>query len=205
MGKRNYALERGGPKRIHLRWRLRFRDFRVAFDEGPAWTLDRGSLFTGATLVLPDGSSLFVRRVKRPWYSIGLRDELRVERDGVPVPGSDGDPRVIGRQVGSLLFVLALLRLLVVAAAAPSTREVTFILWMLAETGLVLILGVLAWLGVRRAVVVAAGLFALETMPAIIALPAAGVIQALIAVHLIIAWRNMKPKVKVANLREIFE
>jgi hypothetical protein len=205
VGRRNYALERGGPKRLHLRWRFRHRGFQVTLDQGPAWTIERPSLLAGTTLVLPDGSSLHVRWVKRRWYSIGMRDELRVERDGVPVPGSDGDPRVIGRQVGGLLLVLALLRLLLFAIALPSTRAPSNLIGLVLEGGAVLVLGVLAWSGVRTAALIAAVLFGLEAVVALVAAPGATVIQALIAAHLIRAWRKMKPRARIQSLREIFE
>ncbi len=114
MGKRRFALERGGPKDLRLRWRWRMKDFQVSLGDA-SWKLDRPSLETGATIVLPDGSSLFVRSVKRRWWSVGGRDELVIERDGIPIPGSDGDPRIIGRGAARLIILFALLRLGIVA------------------------------------------------------------------------------------------
>ncbi len=203
MGRRRYALERGGPKRIRLRWPLlRLRRLEVTCDDGPTWTLDRRTALQGATLVLPDGSSLFVRYVKRPWYSVGLRDELAVERDGIPLPGSDGDPRVVGRRAGTLVFILGLLQLLAVAAVGGDSPSFP---WLLGETVLVLLLGVLGFLGVRVAVLIAAALFALGLPLALVFTPVGVVVQVAIVVNLFLAWRKMKPREKAPSLREIFE
>jgi hypothetical protein len=199
MGRRHYALERGGPRRLHLRWGFWYRRFRVALDDGPEWTIDRASLLRGVPLVLPDGSSLFVRYVRRPWYSVGLRNELRVERDGLPLPGSEGDPRRIGRRAGALLLFLAAVRGVILVAVSPG--ELASPAFLAGEAALVLLLGVLAVLGLRLAVLLAAVLFLAE----IPLFPGALVLQALLAAHLLYAWVRMRPRRRVPNLREIFE
>jgi hypothetical protein len=198
MGRRHYALERGGHRRLHLRWGLGHRDFRVALDDAPEWSIDRASLLRGATLVLPDGTSLFVRYVRRPWYSVGQRHELRVERDGVPLPGSEGDPRRIGRQAAGLLLLLAALRLAVLVVAPGELVPPAL---LAAEAGVVMVLGVLAWLGIRPAVLLSAVLFLAE-IPLV---PGLLVLQLLLAAYLLAAWRRMRPRVRAPNLREIFE
>jgi len=173
----------------------------VSLDEGPSWALDRPTLLEGAALVLPDGSTLFVRYVKRKWYTVGLRDELWVERDGLPVPGSDGDPRVIGRRVGGLVIFAALLRLAILALAGSAAVEIGWPWLLAAESGLLLVLGVLAWSGLRVAALLAGCLFVAE----IVTFPAGLVLQLLFAAYCLIGWAKMKPRTRAPNLREIFE
>jgi hypothetical protein len=194
MGKRHFALERGGPRRLHLTWRLGYRDFQVRVEGGPARTLSRAELLDGVALALPDGSTLGIRYVRRTWYMIGLRNELHVERDGQPVPGSDGDPRVVGRRAGGLLLVVALVRLAIVAGAgAPNASALGL---LSADAGVVLILGALAWIGLRPAVLVAGLLLAAE----ITIFPPAFLLLLPIALYLYLAWRRMRPAHRLAGL-----
>jgi hypothetical protein len=207
MAKRKYALERGGPKRLFVRWRRGFKDFEVAFD-GKAYELERRLLESGASLTLGDGSSLFVQRVKRRWWSIGFRDELRVDRDGVPVPGSDGDPRVVGRGAGGVLILFGLLRLLFLAPWLLFARSPAFLPVVAEGIGLT-VLGVLALLGLRLPVALGAGLLVAESL-ALVALgrvpnPAGVVIQVLVVVYLVRAWRRMRPRLPQPSLASVFE
>lgn len=198
MARRHFPLERGGPKRIHLRWSWGHRRFQVALDEGPPWSIERDALRQGVTLTLPDGSGLLVHHLKRRWYSVGVPDELRVERDGVPVPGSDGDPRLIGRQMGLIVLFFALFRF---AALLDRTGEIDAWGWLLADVAALFTLSTLAILGRRLPVLLAAIPFALE----LLAVPSLAVLNLLLAAELLIAWRRMKPRARVPNLREIFE
>ena len=43
MPTRKFALERGGPKQLQIRWRRGFKDFEVALD-GQAWKVDRSGV-----------------------------------------------------------------------------------------------------------------------------------------------------------------
>lgn len=205
MGRRDFALERGGPKRIRLRWGLFYRRFTVALEGGPTWELPRDQLRQGRSLALPDGSSLFVRQVRRRWYSIALRDELQVEHDGVPVPGSDGEPRTLGRRAGTGIIILALLRLWVLwsLAGALSLMQRAAV----AENLVLFALGVCCSLGFRLAAALAAGLLALELVWSVVfvQIPSYAVVQALIAFALFRAWRRMRPREKQLNLGQIFE
>src|SRR5512138_1146217 len=105
MPKRKFALERGGPKQLRVSWRRGLRDFEVALDGAGAWRLEPAAVRAGAAVTLPGGATLRVQWVKRRWWSIGFRDALRLERDGVPVPGSDLDPRVVARGGGRLMLL----------------------------------------------------------------------------------------------------
>ncbi len=213
MAKRRYALERGGPKNLRLRWRWGMRDFQVALVGGPMWRFDREALKVGATVFLPDGSSLFLRYEKPKWWSVGGRKELHVERNGVPLPGSDGDPRVIGRRMASLIILFGLLRvvlggLLTIFEEAQGPRPAGSVL--VGIEGLLLIgLGVVAAFGRRLPVVLAAGLLAAELLIALstggILNPIGVVVQVLVILYLFRAWRRMAPRAPQATLSSVFE
>ncbi len=219
MARRRFALERGGPKRLELRWRRGLRDFQVALD-GQVWSLDRTAVVAGTSLTLPGGSSLFVQWVKRRWSSIALRDTLRVDKDGVPLPGSDEDPRVVGRRAASLIALFGLLRVFFLALffslsrpGGGSSPVVTLAagsaFFIAVEGALLVALALAAAFGVRAAVVAAAAVLALEFLAyaALGALkPSLGtVVQVLVIVHLWQAWKRMKPKVPTASLAAVFE
>ncbi len=187
------------------------KDFEVAFREA-AWKFDRAALATGATIVLPDGSSLLVRSVRRRWWSVGFRDELHIERDGVPVPGSDGDPRVLGRRAGAIIIFFGLLRVGLAALWLLFQRGgASRAFDLIAVEGVVLVvLGILAAFGRRLPVALAAGVFALEMVLALVNSPAvqnpAGLlIQVLVIVHLVLAWRRMAPRQRQPSLAQVFE
>lgn len=212
MATRRYALERGGPKELELRWGFRKRDFEVSF-RGSSWKLDRSQLKAGTTLVLPDGSSLLVRWVPPRWYSVAERESFLLDRDGVPVPGSDGDPRVLGRGAGWLVMVFALLRLLnLVGLAMDLERGMpvvpAFVAVAVSEAGL-FALGVLALLGKRLPVALAAGILAAEVPLAAVLdgppNPLWLIIQILVVVRLVRAWRRMAPREKRPSLAQVFE
>ena len=95
---RLYALEKGGASRLELRWRASFRQVRVLCDGKLLATLERRKMpKDGATVMLPDGSTLSVR----------LSGILGIEllRDGVHLPESDLDPR---RVLCNASFLMAL-------------------------------------------------------------------------------------------------
>jgi len=98
---RGYALERGGPERIELRWGASFRSVRVLFDGAEAGTIERKKIpRDGAKLTLKDGSVLSLR----------LRGVLGIEvlRDDQHLPGSDLDPRRVLKNAALLMVIAAL-------------------------------------------------------------------------------------------------
>jgi hypothetical protein len=220
MATRNYALERGGPKRLAIQWRWGWKRFEVSLDGGAPWRLEPASLIAGASLTLADGSSLFVRRLKRAWWSVTLRDELQLDRDGAPVPGSDGDPRVIGRRAASLIVLFGVLQLGLVGlwlvfqhgardaargSAAGASAELALIAIPLVALA---VLGVLASLGLRLPVLIGAGLYAAELVVSLAAgarAPVAILIQALVVAHLVHAWHRMRPRPRQPSLSSVFE
>lgn len=213
MAKRLYRLERGGPKILSLRWGWGMRDFQVQCGSS-AWNVERPALEAGATFVLPDGSSLFVQRPKRPWYSMDSRSFLVIERDGLPVPGSDADPRVLGRRAGGLVILFGGFRALAILAVLFNLRQGNeplspYFGVIAVEGALLLILGVLAMFGLRLPVAIAAGLLGAEGLYLLgtggLPNPLGVMIQALVIVHLARLWKRMAPRQKRPSLAQVFE
>jgi hypothetical protein len=165
MAKRRLALESGGRKLLELHWQRGLRDFRVSVP-GRAWTLDPSVVLAGTLLTLPDGSSLFIRIVKRCLWSGVFRDELLVARDGVPLPGSDGSPRLIAKRAMRMLVLFAFLRILFATLLTMLQRPGAGgpnLGLMLLEGLALLVLGVLAWFGLRTPVLLGAVLLGVES------------------------------------------
>ncbi len=214
MATRKLALERGGPRRLRIRWGWRMREIEVSLD-GQAWKLDRAGLLAGTSVTIPDGSRLFVRRLRRRWWSVALRDDLVVELDGVPVPGSDGDPRTIGRRAASLIALVGILQTLFIGLwmvfraqdrAGPDPRSAA----MVASGATLLVLAVAAAFGARLQVLIAACLLGSELVLSLAAsggrVPMVGVlIQVLVVVHLVGAWKRMRPRPPTPSLAKVFE
>jgi hypothetical protein len=93
-------LEEGGPKRLALSWRGNYEHFQVRVDGGLVGESGRSALSRGEFWTLPDGSQLAVKL-----HQGGFR-LLLVERDGRPLPGSEGHPTAAVRTgVHWLLFM----------------------------------------------------------------------------------------------------
>lgn len=217
MAKRRYALERRGPKNLELRWRRGLRDFQVSLD-GASWRLPPDAVRAGATIAVPGGSSLLVQLVKRPFWSVRFRDTLRVERDGVPVPGSDEDPPVIGRGAARLVLLFALLRVMLIALyqlfstpAGGGRGEGLGVAGLVVGLSAIalLVLGIVALFGRRLPVLLAAIVLALELAWALAGsgtAPGVGtLIQTLVIVHLVQCWQRMRPRVAAQTLAAVFE
>ncbi|GAB4172944.1 MAG: hypothetical protein Fur005_34780 [Roseiflexaceae bacterium] len=103
MPKQEYSIVPNGPKRITLEWQGFGREVMVRFD-GQTLGMLRGQeeLNAGQQFALPDGSALQVQLV-RTWFSA----ELRVLRNGKPVPGSPSDPITRWRTAFAIVCVLA--------------------------------------------------------------------------------------------------
>lgn len=87
MPKKQFALEAGGPKRLHLKWKGIWKNMEVRLDEQLLGTVENQAMLKqGRSFALPDGSQLLVK------LTSGVGAELQVSRDGVPLPGSGGDP-----------------------------------------------------------------------------------------------------------------
>jgi hypothetical protein len=101
MPKQQFALEKGGNKRLELSWKGGWRNFTVKLDGQEVGKIDgQKSLKEGRTFTLNDGSTLSIK------LKTGLSSELQVLRDGKPLPGSASDPRQkLSNATGVIIFV----------------------------------------------------------------------------------------------------
>lgn len=173
MAKLTLALDKGGPKRVELEWGFAFKNLRVRVDGVELGTIaTKAELEAGRSFVMSDGSSLMVRRTP------GLMPVMNVTRDGVPLPGSPGDPETHVRGAATVLFFIAALNagLGVVSLVIESD--------FLARAGIGIasvvfgmVYGGLGYLTLRRSLIALAigiGLFVLDGVVSLVAGAAAG-------------------------------
>ncbi len=102
MAKQSFSLEAGGPKRLVLTWSGIYRNVAVKLDDRTLGTIpNQRALVKGQDFRLADGSKLHVQLV-----STFLTAELRVLRNGEPLPGSPSDPRARLRNAYLLIYVI---------------------------------------------------------------------------------------------------
>jgi len=88
MPRKRYALEREGPRRLEVTWQNPWKNMSVRLDGQELGIIPtRQDMLAGRQFILPDGSTLEVKLVKR-----SIDTELHLVRDGRPVPGSYTDP-----------------------------------------------------------------------------------------------------------------
>ena len=107
MHTRRFRLEEGGPKRLRISWRNHYEELWVSVDGVQVGqSLGKEALLHGEHWQLPDGSRLGVRL-----HTGGLQ-LLLVERDGRPVPGSQGHPMTWVRGAAYSLLLACFVHLL---------------------------------------------------------------------------------------------
>ena len=103
MPTKSFSLEAGGTRKLAISWRGAWRDFTVQYDHSTVLTVpDQKALRSGASVTLPDGSSLSVRLERR-----FLGPELVLTRNRVPVSGSNTDPETLVKTSVSILYFVA--------------------------------------------------------------------------------------------------
>ena len=108
MPKQLYALEPNGPKRLEVSWKAFFKDITVRLDGLIVGRIaDRQALNAGQEFQLPDGSLIRVQFV----YNVAS-SELRVTRNGVPLPGSASSPETRIKTAAGVIFFIAGINLL---------------------------------------------------------------------------------------------
>ncbi|WP_223644194.1 hypothetical protein [Corallococcus sp. EGB] len=104
MGVMNLALEEGGPRSLKVFWRDDWRDLQIELEGQPVGSVaDPLQLEQGVEFTLPDGSVLHVQLVHV------VATELRVRRNGVPLPESSTDPVQQARSATYMLYTMAAL------------------------------------------------------------------------------------------------
>jgi hypothetical protein len=104
MAKTKLALEAGGPQRLELSWGMSWKNFQITLDGQQVGTVAGGQkeLKEGVEFRLSDGSTLHIQLVQS-----AMNVELRVLRNGVPLPGSASDPAQRVKNAAYLLYFLA--------------------------------------------------------------------------------------------------
>jgi hypothetical protein len=107
-------MEKGGPKRLKLTWSFRgWKNFTVRLDGIPmAYASGKKELEAGRDFILPDRSVLSVKLHKTPFGH-----ELKVLRNGEPLPGHGSDPLRRLKLSWYMLFFIGGLNILLGAAA----------------------------------------------------------------------------------------
>lgn len=109
MGKRSYALRAGGRDRINLTWKWNFKDVRIALNgKTVGYFPNRRAIEIGKEFLLPDNSTLMVQ-----YYRPLFVRELRVLRNGKPLPGSDSHPAIKIRNACRWIYVVAGVNILI--------------------------------------------------------------------------------------------
>ena len=167
MAEKGFALEPGESPRLAISFGGGFKDLAISFDGRPVASYDDPKqLKQPQRVALPDGSALKVQ-LESPF----LIPELRLTRDGEPVPGSSGDPAA--RHAAAWQMVLAVAGLNVVVGLLVETTGADFLRsigagWPSVLSGIVY--GVLAWfvrarsrvaLGIAVALFILDGVFVL--------------------------------------------
>lgn len=162
MPSKKYALEAGGPERVEVDWEGAFKNLTVTFDGASVGSFESAKdIEKTQSFVLPDGSRLELVLAK-----VGPFPELRLSRDGEPLPGSAGDPQTQLDAAANMIFAIAALNAILGFVAA--VFDLTFLKSIGVGWASVLTGAVYAFLAVfvrRRSVAalaVAVGLFILD-------------------------------------------
>jgi hypothetical protein len=163
-----YALEPGGPKRVEVSWGAFFRNCTIRVDGNVIGVVPgQQELKAGSDFRLMDGSTLRVQLVRGL-----LSQEVRVLRDGFPLPGSASDPAQRLKTAYGILFFLGALNVLLGLVA--EVAQVDFLLAIgvgvgsIVEGAIFLILGYFVRQRSLVALVLAVALLGLDTLFALV-------------------------------------
>ncbi|MDX1468797.1 MAG: hypothetical protein R3258_05610 [Acidimicrobiia bacterium] len=161
MPTKSYPLEEGGPDRVGLSWRRKFRDFTVTVDGQRlnSESYDMIDLRQGKKMTLADGTDLHVKLEK------GVSGGLKVTRDWKPLPGSATHPLTRARGASILMFIIAglnaaFLALLLATEDVPTVAVAAAAAWIL----LFVVLGVMVRRGSLTALWTGIVVFAADTI-----------------------------------------
>ena len=162
MPKKTFALEPGSSRTVDIEWRGIWKDFKVSLDGQVLGTMNgQKQLQEGDTYPLQDGSVLAVK-LEQGFGSA----ELKITRDGQPLPGTDSDPRQQLESAAGIVFFIAGLN--IVLGLVAELLDVGLLLdnglgWGSVVFGVVFLgLGLWARKGSRVALILAIALFAID-------------------------------------------
>jgi hypothetical protein len=108
-----YALEENGHRRLKISWKGSWKNLSVRLDDDLIGTVStRKDLMAGQEFVLPDGS-----RLQLQLLSSHLTTDLKILRDGRPIPGSTRMLTSRFQEAYGIVFLIAGLNLLLGIAA----------------------------------------------------------------------------------------
>ncbi len=162
MPSKKYAFEAGGPERVEVDWEGAFKNLTVTFDGASLGSFENAKdIETPQSFALPDGSRLELVLAK-----VGPFPELRLSREGEPLPGSAGDPQTQLEAAANMILAIAAMNAILGFVAA--ILDLTFLKSMGVGWASVLTGAIYAGLAVfvrKRsfpALAVAVGLFILD-------------------------------------------
>jgi hypothetical protein len=158
-----YAFVPGDQQRVGVSWEGMWKSVAVTLDDRPLGAFADGKeLQRGGRYVLADGSVLEVSLVQLPF------PELRLLRDGVPLPGSPSDPQQLMQGAGRLITAIGVLSVALGLVAAAFDvgflRGLGFGLVSALAAALFAALGVPAARGSLPAMAAAVALYVLDTL-----------------------------------------
>lgn len=170
MPTKRYALEAGGGERVEVSWSGIWKNAAVTLDGRLLGTFaDQKELKAGQEFRLEDGSALHVQLVQA-----GFATELRLSRDGEPLPGSAADPaQRLATAYGVIFFIAGLSAVLGLVAGVFRIQFLLSIGVGFASLFSAAIYGVLGWfvkqrsrvaLGIAIAVFIVDGALSLVTV-----------------------------------------
>lgn len=159
-----FALEKGGEKRLVVRWRGIWKEVELLLDGQPLGPPlpNFKALKQGADYLLPDGRTLNMKFVTGAFVAQGLTLLI----DGRPIPGTSADPRTQIKLAGGLIYFVAGLSALLGILGMAGVKFLAFLgfHWPSLVAGVVL--AVLGYVGVRYrsrlAFAIAAGFMVLD-------------------------------------------
>jgi len=106
MPKKQFALEKGGPKRLLVSWKGMWKgmwkNITLELDGAPLATAENKKMLIACQdFPIGDGTTLRVQLSRGHWA------ELQLTRDGRPLPGSGADPEVHLKTAWGVLFFVA--------------------------------------------------------------------------------------------------
>ena len=153
MPSKSFALREGGPNEVEVAWQGNWQEVRVLHEGRLLGTIaDMSTLKQGAQFRLPDGTMLGIK------LHTGLSTELRLTRDGAPLPtGAPAAAKTLKEAVGLLWFLAGLNAVLGTIAHLGEVEALAAAGFGLGSIVGAVVLGGLAWL-VRGRSKVALGL-----------------------------------------------
>jgi hypothetical protein len=108
MPTKKFSLERGGPKRLEVSWKMMWRDIKIKLDGSEIGSIqNQKELEAGRDFALGDGTTLNFK-LKRRIISL----DLQLLRNGKPIPESASDPIQRLKSAYNLVFFVGSLNVL---------------------------------------------------------------------------------------------